>query len=138
MHFTYAKLIFQCFIFCFISGFASPNIRTIASDKQQQQLAVSLHAERKRTGWNKTLLSIWPACSAALKKYCFFFSKSKGETHEQIAALVPNHLLISIRKVLGSANPASSAGKPRWMGFVCWEHWSVSRAYASGHSVKTA
>lgn len=72
------------------------------------------HSERKRIGWNKTLLSTWSACSAALKRYCVLFSESEGETCEQIAVLVPNHLLIRIRKALGNANPSSSAGKPRW------------------------
>lgn len=36
------------------------------------------------------------------------FSESKGETHEHIAVLVPDHLLISVRKALG--NPRQLLG----------------------------
>lgn len=76
--------------------------------------------ERKRIGWNKTLLSIWSTWNTALKRYrLFYFSETRGKTHEQIAMLMPNHLLIHIRKVFSSAFPTPLVGKSKRMHALC-------------------
>lgn len=60
-----------------------------------------LHFERKTISQNQTLLSIWSTWNTPLKRYClFFFSKTRGETHEPVAIVISDHMLIHIRTAL--------------------------------------
>lgn len=114
LYFSFMQNLFLRVFFLFhFSVFAFSKHLYCSWWQEQQWLALFLHVLRERE-----LAGIKPCfpygrLETALKRYrLFFFSETRVETHEQIARLMPNHLLIHIRKILVNAPPTSVVGNP--------------------------